>query len=188
VPDPVAEGQEFAELAQNDAATSGQVETPERSDSGGNALKDRMARRSDELQKTQAEWFGIPGWDDLLEVELRALSYGTSRRIQLANEKVRQPELKELYNLADQIVAATEGFREVLPADDAPSYRTLEDDWMDLARRLPDCPQDLTPRRAVLFLVGDKRLPFLIQEWGEWAKHVHKGVAEEVVRDFATTP
>ena len=45
----------------------------------------------------------------------------------------------------------------------------------------------MTARQAVLFLVGNKRLPILVQAYGEWASTVRKSVDEEVMRDFDKT-
>jgi hypothetical protein len=143
-----------------------------------------MARRADELEKHQSDWFEIPGFEGLLEVELRPLAWKTIRGVQKRNERIRDEALREVYNMADQVATATMGFREILPGD---QHRPLEDDWMALARRMRDCPDDLSPRKAILFLVGDKRLPFLINEWGEWAKSARHLVDEEVVRDFEPT-
>lgn len=147
-----------------------------------NSLADRMKKRAATLEKEQADWFPIPGFDDLLEVELRALGYQTIRRVQRRNEKIRDQTVMELYNMADQLLTATQGFRQV----NEPS--SLEGEtWVSLARRLDNCPPDLTPRQALLFLVGEKRIMFLVQDWAEWARTVRDDVDGEVVRDFDRT-
>lgn len=163
----VEEGQEFEQV-----------------DASSGALSDRMAVRADQLEKNQTEWFPIPGYEDVLEVELRALGYKTIRATIRRNEKIRDPDVQEVVSMADQIAKATVGFREVLPGG---KTRQIDDDWVRLAKRLPNCPDDVDTRRAVLFLVTDKRIAFLVQDWAEWARSVRKDVDEEVAADFAVT-
>jgi hypothetical protein len=167
---PVEAGAEFEEI--------------EREPQLSNSLGDRMKARASELEKQQAD-FPIPGYDDVLEVELRALGYQTIRRVQRKNEKIRDPTVQELYTLADQLLTATQGFREVFPDDREP--QEIDDTWVTLAKRLPNCPEDVTPRQAILKVIGDKRLAFLVQDWSEWARTVRSDVDEEVVADFGAT-
>lgn len=149
------------------------------------SLGDRLAERQDYLEQHQTGWFGVPGYDDLVEVELRALGFKTIRTIQKRQQKVRDENTRELYAVADQLVTATVGFREVL---DEGQYRDLPDeDWVRLARRLRNCPEAPSPRQALLFVVGDKRLLAFAAEFEKWAGTVRKDVDEEVVRDFAST-
>ena len=95
------------------------------------SLAGRMAERADYLQKHDTAWFGIPGFEDILEVELRALSYKTSVGIRERLNKVHDTATRELYALADTITFATEGFRQVYDEDPTP---LPDDDWVSLAR------------------------------------------------------
>ena len=149
------------------------------------SLAERMAARSEQLSKQTTGRFPLPGWEDILEVELRALGYKALRRSLTANERIRDEATREIYAMADQVLTATVAFWEV-PANGG-EPRQLDDTWQSLAGRLPDCPDGATPRQALLFLVGDKRIHFLIQEWGEWAKNADKQVEDEVQQDFAVT-
>lgn len=149
------------------------------------SLSERMAARQDVLQKTTTEWFPIPGYEGVLEVELRALGYTTVRGIMKRNEKVREDATRELYTLADQMVMATEGFQEIVPGQPA---KPLEgEDWISLARRLPNAPDQMTPRQAVLFLVGERRIVYLVTDWTTWGRSVATDVEAEVVSDFDMT-
>ena len=149
------------------------------------SLAARMATRSEELEKQTSERFPIPGWEDILEVELRALGYRALRQALTRNERVRDEATRELYTVADQLLMATVGFWEVPQNGGQP--RQMDETWESLAKRLPNCPDGATPRQALLFLVGDKRLHFLAQDWGEWAKTVDKQVHDEVQADFGLT-
>jgi hypothetical protein len=166
-----------------DPGPSGPIEevtSPDRS------LSSRMAVRQQQLEEQTSEWFPIPGWEDMLEVELKALGYTQIRKAQKGNEKVRDEILQELYNIADQIKKATIGFREV-PEDGGERKLLVGETWVTIARRAPGCPDGLTERQAVLWLVGEKRIHFLAKDWGEWARTVRPDVDKEVVADFAAT-
>lgn len=150
---------------------------------GGGALSERMAHRAKELEEQQTEWFPVPGWEDMIEVELKALGYRTIRASIERNKRIRDVGLRELYSLCDQIAKATVSFREV----DGEKTKPVDDDWVKLARRLPDAPDEIDTRKAILFLVGEKRLHFLIEEWGNWARSVRHDVDREVAADFEAT-
>lgn len=148
------------------------------------SLSARMARRQSELAQETTEKFPVPGWEDLFLVEFRVLEYTTVRRIAHRNGKIRDETIQELYNMADQLTWATVGFHEVLRGEET---RELPDTWESMAKRLPDCPDEITPRRAVLFLVGEKRIHFLHIDWLEWAKTYRPELDQEVARDFVRT-
>jgi hypothetical protein len=149
------------------------------------SLAGRMEGRATELAKQTNAWFPIPGYEDMLEVAFTPLGYQTMHRIQTRNaRKIRDESLATLYNLADQLVVATDGFREVQGEKKIPLDGET---WVSLAERLPGCPERPTARQAVLFLIGDSALPFLVQEYGDWARQRRQDNEEEVVRDFVTT-
>lgn len=151
----------------------------------GGSLAARMKRRGKELENQRTEVFEIPGWEEILAVELRMLGYEESRKIGRRLSKIRNESLQELYSYVDQIVAATEGFYEV----DGDRRTPVDKTWMDLARAgAPHkLPEDLTPRMAVISLVGDRRVAYLFNDWEEWMRGERPEVDEEVVRDFRTT-
>lgn len=149
------------------------------------ALSARMERRATQLDHQTSDWFPVPGWEDMLEVELRALGYRTIRKTISRNERIRAEDVRELYSLCDQILKATIGFREVL--DDG-TTSPLQDTWQSLAiRAYGTAARDLEPRQALLKLVGEQRIHFLVEEWGRWAKAVRRDNDEEVERDFVAT-
>jgi hypothetical protein len=154
-------------------------------DTAGGSLAARMKRRGKELESQRTEVFEIPGWEEILAVELRVLGYEESRKIGRRLSKLRNESLQELYSYADQIVAATEGFYEV----DGDRRTPVDKTWMDLARAASPnkLPEDLTPRMAVISLVGDRRVAYLFSDYEEWMRGERQGVDEEVVRDFGTT-
>jgi hypothetical protein len=149
----------------------------------GGSLSSRMKKRAEQRDSQQTEKFPLPGWDDMLAVELRSLGYTTIRKVISRNERVRNEAQRELYSIADQLLLATVGLYEIV--DD--EFVALSDDWVMLAKRLPDCPDSVTPRQAILFLIGEERIAFLAEEYGRWARSVRGDLDEEVSRDFPTT-
>lgn len=150
-----------------------------------NSLSARMERRSQELASQVSEIFEIPGWDEILEVELRLMGWEALRKIGIRNQKVKGVPMQELYTSVDQIVAGTEKFYEL---DDEGNRKPIKDTWTSLARRTgKNLPQDLTPRQAVLALVGDTRVMTLYNAWQEWMKGERSQADEELVRDFERT-
>lgn len=150
----------------------------------GDSLSARMRRRAHELETQITEVFPIPGWEDLIGVEMRSLSYQTQRHIEDRNVRVRETSTRELYTMADKLVTATEGLYELSGNE----KRALDDTWQTLARRaFKSLPETLTPRQALLKIVGDDRLAYLFSEWLEWGRSVRPGIDQDVTRDFETT-
>lgn len=149
------------------------------------SLAQRMQSRSQELERQVTEVFDIPGWEDILSVELRLMGWQVLRGIGQRNRKVKQVALQELYTAIDSIITATSQFYEV----QGERRVTLEGDtWISLARRTgKKLPDELTQRQAVLALVGDTRVMVLYNEWQEWMQGERREVDEEVMRDFETT-
>jgi hypothetical protein len=151
----------------------------------GPSLQARMEAHAEELRKDVSEKFPIPGWESMLMVELRRIGFKRIRVLQKRNERIRDPSIRELYSMCDQILAATVGFHEILENGDT---KEIPDDWVSLAQNLPDCPDEITPRQAILFLTGDdKRIHFLAAEWGGWSRAGDSDEAEEVRADFVPT-
>jgi hypothetical protein len=155
-------------------------------DAGAGSLAARMKRRGQQLEDQRTEIFEIPGWEDILAVELRLLGYEESRRIgQRLVRSVRDETLRELYSYADQIIAATERFYEI----DGDRRTPVERTWVQLAR--DGCPaklpEDLTARQAMIALVKDRRVATLFVRFEEWMQGERPQIDEEVVRDFGMT-
>lgn len=149
------------------------------------SLASRMARRHEELQRATTQRFPIPGWDDLLEVELRPVGIRPSAQIVKRNERTRDDGTRQLYVMADLLVRATVGFWEMPENGGGP--KALNESWVTLARRLPDCPDSPSERQALLFLVPEERLMFLYQPWERWMGEASREVDEDTMRDFSRT-
>jgi len=148
------------------------------------SLDSRIEQRARELEAQQTERFAIPGYEGVVEVELRALGYKSISAIQHHNARIRIEADRELYNMADVLLRATVGFFDVTGNNGG---RAIPDDWVALAKRRQDCPDAPTPRQALLFFVGEQRIHFLAEDYTVWAKEARTDIDDEVQADFART-
>lgn len=152
-------------------------------DAANGSLSSRMARRQEALSQQQTEKFPLPGWEDMLAVELRTVSTKAKQAVASRNSKIRNENERQLFAAIDVIITATVAFWRVTPD----GYEPLDDDWVSLAQRLPHPPDGLTPRRAFLFLLPDHRLDTFFYEYHQWSESVGGDIDQEVVRDFEKT-
>jgi hypothetical protein len=148
------------------------------------SLRARMQQRAEQLEKVTTEIFPLPGWDDLLEVELRVSGLRQATRVQKRNERVRDPGTQNLYNMCDLLLAATVGFWQVIGED---KRKPLEASWESLAKNLDGCPDAPTARQAMIFLLKEHRIPRLYAEWEQWMTSAAPEVDKELAEDFGTT-
>lgn len=148
------------------------------------SLAQRMEARAGELERTVSAIFPIPTWEDILAVELRLVGWEALRRIVTKHDRHRVEAIKELYTAADQILLGTEAFYEV--KEDG--RERIESSWVDLARATGrKLPAELTPRQALIALVGDTNVAILWRDWQEWMTTRRPEVDEELAQDFGTT-
>jgi hypothetical protein len=146
------------------------------------SLAARMERRRQAVEQQNTEKFPVPGWDDVVAVELRPLGWKLMRQLGERNKRIRDEATRELYTVADQLIRATVGFYEVVGEEMRPTNHT----WQTLAAAGKGAEYD-TPRKALLALIQDSMVPELWQEWREWQKAIGREAEEEVSADFATT-
>jgi len=166
---------------------SGGIHVEETSAEPG-SLAERLQQRSKELETTISAVFPVPTLDDILAVELRLVGWESLRRIVTKHERNQVPAIRELYVAADQIVLGTEGFFEILDSEGPQRRRKVDHTWQDLARATgKNLPQEVTPRQALIALVGDTNVAILWQQWQEWMTTRRPEVNEEVGKDFGQT-
>jgi hypothetical protein len=159
------------------------------------SLEARLRRRGAQLANQATERFAIPGYEDVLAVELRAMEYETQRQIIQQHEKIGRtnPGHFEVLVAADTIIRATEGFYAV-PVDEDQEMERLPEGttWLSLARMVGrKLPEDCTVRQALFAMLGPHaatmRVAALHREWTQWLSGARRQQEETVVRDFETT-
>lgn len=151
----------------------------------GNSLAARMEQAAAELAKQQTQLFPVPGIGHVLEVELRSLNQQTLTVISDRLERVRHKGTKLLYMWADSIAAATVQLHMVPEVGGKP--QPIEQGWIEVAKLRAMCPDSPTVRQAIIFLVSDERLRFLVEDWEAWNRTKRADIAAEVDQDFAAT-
>lgn len=170
---------------------SEQVETPVRESAPG-SLRSRMRARTQELEQQRTEIFPVPGYAELLAVELMPLGWERMQKIRERIAEMRDPSItpamKQLYVAADELIAATVKFYEI---NDDGGRREIDDTWKSLAEAgIENFPQDASARQAVLALINKPSAPLLMpfyHQWGEWMTSERVSITDEVGRDFETT-
>jgi hypothetical protein len=148
------------------------------------SLRDRMATRSRDLEAQATQRFSVPGYDDMIELELRTLGWDKIRRISDRHVRRRDQGIRDLYVAADVLLAATVRFH-------ALGGGPLESGWVELARNAKSSlPENVTPRQSVLSLLRADRTTAVIDlwnEWGEWNGTQRTTLGEELGEDFTRT-
>lgn len=149
------------------------------------SLAERMQQRASELETTVSAVFAIPTWEEVLGVELRLVGWEKLRRIASKHDRVRVDAIKELYVAADQILEGTVQFYEI----NGIQKRRIEDTSWQLLAKLTGkkLPEDLTPRKAMIALMGDTNIAILWADWQQWMTTRRPEIDEEVAQDFGTT-
>jgi hypothetical protein len=147
------------------------------------SLEARMAARGEELDDLRIEIFEVPRWEQMLAVELRMLSWKRLRKV-VEKHRRQTVDLRDLYTAADQILLATVGFYEVNDGNRTPapnmSWTKAYQAWKRTS--------DVTPRQALLGLVGDVQTIVLWNDWQEWMKGSRPDVDRELQEDFPVIP
>lgn len=151
-----------------------------------NGLGARMRRRATQLETQTTEVFPVPRFEDILGVEFRVMSWEALRKIGQRHQRVRNEALQELYIAADTVLAATEGFFQ-FGADEG--QEPVEGQtWRSLAVATRDgLTEDVSPRQALIALLGDTNVVFLWNDYQEWLRATRPEVEEELKADFPTT-
>ena len=154
-----------------------------------NSLRGRMRQRARQRAAESTRIFEVPGWEDMLAVELRVLSHDASTKILQRNAEVVKQSTRLLYNAADHILAATVAFYEV--DEETGEHKEIpQHNWISLAREglEQNLPANLTPRQALIALIEDHRVVPFATQWEAWALSGSSTFAQEIPQDFGSTP
>jgi hypothetical protein len=150
------------------------------------SLRDRMRQRAAEMERHRTERFPVPGYADVLEVELRTLSWESVRKITDRHMRIREQGTRDVYTAADTLLTATVGFWEM---DDTGHREPVDTSWMALAQGVVHhFPEGGTARQALLSLITpSSRVIVLWNDWGDWNNAERTTIGEDLGEDFTTT-
>jgi len=152
---------------------------------GAGSLQARAQARREVLLDRQTTRLEVPGYEGILEVEYRAMTYAEGRKINARHERQRDEATREIYTAADQLIAASVNAYEITPE----GAKELNVGWGPaLAKMLGIDVEGLTVRQAVLACFT--RDTFLTRHWAEyveWLSSAEADVDEEQAADFSPT-
>lgn len=153
---------------------------------GSGSLQARAAARRDALLKRQTTIMEVPGYEGILAVEYRAITYAEGRKIATRHERQRDEATREVYVAADQLIAASVNAYELQEGKEG---KELGVGWgLALAKMLGVDTTDMTIRQATLACFA--RDTFLTRHWSdyvEWLSSAEADVDEEQRADFPVT-
>lgn len=148
------------------------------------SFEERLQERRRQREQRTTELFEPPGFEDLFRVEMQAVSYKRLADIALKHQRQRDEALQALYISADQILAATVGFRKVGPEGE---LQELDGPltWVDLARGFdPTLDATVRPRAALIRLLEGAGVIELNGDWYTWNTRGNAQVDRELSEDF----
>jgi len=151
------------------------------------SLASRAAGRRQEISERKAVVLEVPGYEGVLAVEYRALTYSEGRKIAARHQRQSDDAVRELYTAVDQLIRASVNSYELL--EDG-SKRELGVGWgRDLAMMLGvEIYDQTTARQAVLAsFANDVLMTRHYIDYSEWLQNVQEEIDEEQRVDFPRT-
>lgn len=152
------------------------------------SLEERLHAARGSREQATTEDFPIPGISAYAWVRFRALGFKAQAKQVEKNKRVRDQATMNLYVAADTLVAATDGFYEVDQTDEENLIPSPGSSWNSLCKATYDVGDELTPRQALIRLVGDGRLIQFYNEYNTWLIGEREATADEQRQDFGGTP
>jgi hypothetical protein len=151
------------------------------------SFEERMQQVRRQREQRTTELFDVPGFEGIFRVELQVLGAKRMSDIAFSHARQRDDSLRALYIQADQVLAATVGFRKV--QDDGTVVEADGMTWLDAARAYdPTLNATIRPRVALIRLLDDgKGLGELHGDWYVWNTRGNESVNRELTEDFPGT-
>jgi hypothetical protein len=144
------------------------------------SLSERARARRQQLQRQRTVILKVPGWENWLEVEYRALSWAEMRMISGRHERISDDATRDLYVAADTLILASVNSYAL---DDEGKRHELGLHWgIELAQRFGvDVDEGTTARRAVMsFFFHDLQLMgHCNMDYGEWLQSTEEDIDRE---------
>lgn len=168
--------QEQAEFVSNGAAEVDYV-----------SLAERARERRRQLETRHTTVLEPPGYEGLLAVEYRVITYGDVRKITQRHERIQDDATRELYSAADHLIMASINSWQIEPDG---SRHKLGLRWgRELAQELGiELSDTLTARQAVFACFPrDIFVANHFAEYMSWLSEVESDIDVEQAADFPTT-
>ena len=155
-------------------------------ENGHGSLADRAAARRKQLLERKTTILEVPGYEGILSMEYRALSYPEGRRIQSRNQRISDDAAREIASAADGLIMASEMAFEHDP--ESGDLKPLGMAWgIPLAQSLGvKVSETMTVRQAVMSCFAHDI--WLMNHWNEysiWAGNAQLDVDEDQRLDFS---
>lgn len=159
------------------------------SEASNGSLSARAAQRRKTLSEERSSIIEVPGYEGILAVEYRALSYSEARKVVARHERVKDEATRDLYIAADHLIRASVNSYELVDGD-VEKRRELGHGWsLSLARELGiEVDETMTVRQAVLACFPrDTLLGAHYADYSGWLNNIEQEIDEEQRKDFHKT-
>lgn len=148
------------------------------------SLEERVGRRREQLERKTTELFDVPGYEGVLQAELRLLGGKRQYAIVEALERVHDDYQKAIRAAAEMILASTVAIHEVV--DDEGGTQVAEGvTWLHLARAADKkLGPEIQPRVALIRMLSENGVLELAGEWRLWMKNRGAKVDKALEQDF----
>lgn len=148
------------------------------------SLEERIAARRQQLEQNQTELFDVPGFEGIVQVELRLVGAKRQLAVMKEHQRIRAEEKQVVRVACDLILAATVQFHAVV--DDEGNTELAEDvTWKKLAQAYdPLLDGTIQGRQALVRMIGENGVLDLLAEWKEWMRTRGQKLTTELSQDF----
>lgn len=160
------------------------VESPPVSSRGFDSLAARAQARRAELSARRSVELPVPGYQDMLVIEYRALTYSEVKRIGQRVSLIRDEAAQDLASYADQLLLASTNAWEITREG---TRRHVGAGWTsDLLTSLGAAP-GMTARQMLLGVLSDLLLIQHYVEYSQWLQGAEFDIDNEIAKDFRGT-
>jgi hypothetical protein len=160
-------------------------DAPAQASRGFDSLAARARVRREELSARRTIQLLVPGYQDMLEMEYRALTYREVKHITNRTERIRDEAAQDLAAYADQLLLASTQAWEVAP--DGTRTELSSAGWtMELMVALGVEP-GMTMRQSLMAVLTDVLLIQHYAEYSQWLQGAEYDIDNEAAQDFPKT-
>ena len=148
------------------------------------SLAARAKVRRAELSETRTTEMPVPGYQDMLVIEYRALTYSEVKRITQRTSLIRDEASRDLAAYADQLLLAARNAWEITPAG---KRKHLGNGWTQELLLALGAPIGLTARQMLFAVLSDLLLVQHYIEYSQWLQGAEYDIDDEATKDFSKT-